>query len=422
MAQGDRLAMAKKKLIQEMTPALEKRCALMRDKWVNLGLSCEPMNRELAREGIVQAYKTAGLEEPKLFVWLESPLGGVLGVEVTKKILEEIKKPINFSSVGASVWTSVGASVGASVRASVCDSVWASVRDSVEDSVEDSVWASVGASVCDSVWDSVCDSVEDSVWASVGASVGASVCDSVCDSVEDSVWASVGASVGASVCDSVWASVRASVGENINTSISNLYDSHWIAFYETFEEELPDKIKHLEGIKKAISNCGWFLCFKGIVFVCNRPSAIHRDDRGRLHNVNGPAVSYRDGWGIYAYRGVRLPAHVIEEKDKINSASIQAESNQEIRRCMIEIIGGERFVQELKAKRVNEDRFGVLYKKEVDGSTLAYARLVNSTPEPDGSNKIYWLRVDPRSKTCREAVGRSFLGDRWKEYQPEVET
>ena len=47
--------------------------------------------------------------------------------------------------------------------------------------------------------------------------------------------------------------------------------------------------------------------------------------------------------------------------------------------------------------------------------------VVNSTPEPDGSRKTYFLRVPPTITTAREAVAWTFaLGA--GEYRPAVET
>jgi hypothetical protein len=45
----------------------------------------------------------------------------------------------------------------------------------------------------------------------------------------------------------------------------------------------------------------------------------------------------------------------------------------------------------------------------------------NSTPEPDGSVKHYWLRVPPHCKTASKAVAWTF-GLSVKDYAPKRET
>jgi hypothetical protein len=46
-------------------------------------------------------------------------------------------------------------------------------------------------------------------------------------------------------------------------------------------------------------------------------------------------------------------------------------------------------------------------------------KVVNSTPEPDGSFKDYLLRVPPDIRTPREAVAWTFATD---DYRPAVQT
>ena len=217
------------------------------------------------------------------------------------------------------------------------------------------------------------------------------------------------------------------VGEQVGRNLSAAYSHHWVGWcghYEVFSKYIPETIKLLNGFFRALESGGWIFLFENMVVCTNRPKELHLDDRGRLHNSNTAALSYREGFKVYAWHGVRVPEWVIKTPHLITAQIIQEEKNQEIKRCMIEIVGGERFVRELGASKIHEDRFGELYHKVIDPAlpAIAYAKLINSTPEPDGSNKIYWLRVDPQSKTCREAVGRSFLGDRWQEYNPSIET
>lgn len=48
-------------------------------------------------------------------------------------------------------------------------------------------------------------------------------------------------------------------------------------------------------------------------------------------------------------------------------------------------------------------------------------KVVNSTPEPDGSMKDYFLRVPPTVKTAREACAWTF-GKSENDYAPMIET
>lgn len=72
--------------------------------------------------------------------------------------------------------------------------------------------------------------------------------------------------------------------------------------------------------------------------------------------------------------------------------------------------------------KVHEDDCGELYRKELAGDEpLVMVRVVNSTPEPDGSFKRYMLRVPPTVQTAREAVAWTFDMPP-EQYRPEVQT
>ena len=243
--------------------------------------------------------------------------------------------------------------------------------------------------------------------ASVGASVRASVRDSVGDSVGDSVWASVRASVR----DSVRASVRDSVWASVGDSVGGQHEAPWIAFYAFFREAcgLVAETDKLVGLRGVTESAGWWLPHEKICWVSERHNVCSLDDEQRIHAEDGPAIAYPDGWAIWAWHGVRVPQKVIEQPLTLTPEEIRDEQNQEVRRVMLDRFGTERFLREVGAALVHEDEFGKLWAAELRGDEpLVMVEVVNSTPEPDGSFKDYWLRVPPSIRTAREAVAWTF--------------
>jgi hypothetical protein len=113
---------------------------------------------------------------------------------------------------------------------------------------------------------------------------------------------------------------------------------------------------------------------------------------------------------------------VIEEPGAITLASISDEENLEVRRVMVERYGHARFLSDLGAKPLASDDFGTLYRVEfADDEPLTLVKVVNSTPEPDGSRKEYFLRVPPDMRSAREAVAWTF-GVLAHRYSPAVQT
>ena len=89
---------------------------------------------------------------------------------------------------------------------------------------------------------------------------------------------------------------------------------------------------------------------------------------------------------------------------------------------MIELYGQTRYLMDSGAKEISRDEFGILYRKEiVDDEPLVMVKVVNSTPEPDGSFKDYFIRVPPDMETAHAAVAWTF--DKTPEtYSPLIQT
>lgn len=159
-----------------------------------------------------------------------------------------------------------------------------------------------------------------------------------------------------------------------------------------------------------------------IVFACMKPKFIQTDESGRPHCEDGPAAVWADGLSVYSWKGFAVDRKIIEEKDDITVGQILEESNAEIRRVLLDIYGNERFLTESGAEVLHEDECGILYRYEFDlDEPLMMVRVRNSTREPDGTYRFYYLRVPPTVQTAREAVAWTF-GLSEDEYKPQKES
>jgi hypothetical protein len=125
---------------------------------------------------------------------------------------------------------------------------------------------------------------------------------------------------------------------------------------------------------------------------------------------------------VYAIHGVRVPADVIENPASVTVERIERETNAEIRRVMIERYGQARYLVDSGAQQIHADDYGTLYRKEIPGDEpLVMVKVVNSTAEPDGSFKDYFLRVPPLMERARQAVAWTF-GLEERDYAPAIQT
>lgn len=198
------------------------------------------------------------------------------------------------------------------------------------------------------------------------------------------------------------------------------FDASWLCVYDFIVQEFP--VKNADALKKLMilsKEVNWFFPTEEFVIFVNRPIEIHWDREERLHSLEGPAVKYRDGWGVYSVHGVRCPERIVMQPQTITVQEIDNERNAELRRIMLDQYTIERYLIDGKATVISQDDFGTLYHKNVptEEEPLCMVKVTNTTPEPDGSFKHYFLRVSPNCLTAHEAVASSF-NLRPEQYQP----
>ena len=105
--------------IMKLTKAQESRFPEFVDKWIKIGLSTEPANREKSEKAIRGLYGLAKLKEPKI-VWLPCPLSAAMSAVVyaTIRAKQSSGKKKNIA-VDSAVGSAVGSVVYSAVRSAV---------------------------------------------------------------------------------------------------------------------------------------------------------------------------------------------------------------------------------------------------------------------------------------------------------------
>ncbi|UWP80766.1 hypothetical protein Dfulv_37330 [Dactylosporangium fulvum] len=181
-------------------------------------------------------------------------------------------------------------------------------------------------------------------------------------------------------------------------------------------------VQRLAGLAGVARSAGWWWPYANVAILTDRPDSLQRDNIGRLHAADMPALRYSDGFALHAWRGMPIPSDLVDRLSQLTSDQITTERNAELRRVMLEHFGYERYLREAGAQQAGQDACGVLWRLTfADDEPLTMVEVVNSTPEPDGTSRIYWLRVPPWTRTAREGVAWTF-GLTKEEYRPLVET
>lgn len=155
-------------------------------------------------------------------------------------------------------------------------------------------------------------------------------------------------------------------------------------------------------VQSLVNYCGRIYAYEEIAFVCDRPRILSFDNQQRLHAEGKAAISFADGFSVYAYHGVTLP----EKYGKLHPNQWQAkwlleEKNAERRRVLIQGIGYSRICQELQATQLDYWQEYTLLKIESNVDVESIYLLKMTCPS---TGYIHALRVPPDINSAREAI------------------
>jgi len=183
--------------------------------------------------------------------------------------------------------------------------------------------------------------------------------------------------------------------------------------YAFINEVLP--VKKCEGVdiaKSIVGNTGYYLAFEKVVIASDKPKEIHFNEERQLHSIAGPALLYRDGYGVYALDGIRLTPEIFENiKSKKSAQDIMFISNVEQRLVAIKYFGIENMLSELKSQTCDKkgDEYELL-SVEIEGSREKLLKMKNPS-EP----KDHYEFVAPEIETVNQAMAWRLGWDSYKE-------
>ena len=344
-------------------------------RWNALRAATEPPDHAGAGEWVRQAYGAAGLSPPREIIWAEGPA--------------EI----------AAAWAKGRSAAGDSVRALVVDGQ----RRKADQAVDRVLSLGVRMALA----------------GEAGLSRVAPFCLTI-DEIVEAMGDRAMPFLRARLADLFWRRGRRA---NLATGRFSFTTAAWLGALEYLHDVcgLRRQTEHLAGLWSMARHASCFVPHERACWLMQKPHSIRLDASGRLHAPNGPALSYGDGCRFHAWKGVVVPAYLIEQPELIDLRAIAAAIDPQIRRCMIDILTPKRFVELGGAYRVAQDDVGVLWHQRWRWEAWSAVEVVNGTPEPDGSRKHYFLQVPPTVRTPREGVAWTY-GLTERQYRPALRT
>jgi hypothetical protein len=371
----------------------------LRAEWADFGLSTKPADRDAAEAAITGLYRLIGRPAPR-FIWVSSPRQATEFVPAdAPPIRLRAAEPIDETSpwyvacrlatLVHDLRTSLDRRIGRPPRPS-----WAPLSQRLALTQPPLEALSSGTGLADLLDVGIRDSLE----------------RSVCDGIRRPLRAVL----------------TAAVGEPRGLCWYGQHDVHWVAHYDV-RRRLGERMfrdadaRQLDLWAATVRSCGWWWPYDGWCVVTERTAVVHTEaapgalyGEARIHNPRGMAVAYADGTGAYAWHGTPVPAWVITEP---TVERIQAERNIEVRRCAIERIGWDAYLNRAGLRMValapdpgNPGCELQLYDLPTDvwGAPARVLLTVNGSVERDGSRRRYGLSVPADIDDPVAAAGWSY--------------
>lgn len=164
-------------------------------------------------------------------------------------------------------------------------------------------------------------------------------------------------------------------------------------------EQLPQHF--LDVFYDLAKHSGWHYIYKGMAIVCDRPTSIFMENRV-LHNEEGPAVEYADGFKIWIINGTSVTEQIVMHPETLTIEQIKAESDMEKKRIMIQRFGPQLYLTQINAIVLDHDSLG--FEGSADRALLASEDGDKWLVGSDGSTgRIYFMNVPKEAMTCRQA-------------------
>lgn len=156
----------------------------------------------------------------------------------------------------------------------------------------------------------------------------------------------------------------------------------------------------------AAAAVGWVVPLEGQAIVTPVPAEVHMRN-GVLHNSNGPAITYADGFSVYALNGVmfrgEMTKYISTPTDQLDYAEVLSIRNVEQRAEVIKRIGISNLFTRLSPKLLDSSRE---HGYELYSITLGnyeprkYLKMLN----PSVEGEIHIEAVHPDCKIVNEAL------------------
>jgi len=394
--------------IDNLSPIEEGWVSEARREWGLMHFRSMPADRQKTEAACRVIYRQLGRPVPTLLWWVQSPEAA----RITTSVLERYFKP-SLCTIPHEPPRSLRDLCRSDIGTQVLDQVWDQLWR-WRSETDETAWDRIGRSLADSIAQRLVSNAYEMVVKGVHPHIVARMCAQGADLIR---WCETRDELYRSVVQDPLG--QDPLGQDPLGHLDRL--DNWLVF-ACHHALSPHRIPMLDmvGLAELWKHSGGWCPYRGAVLFVERPVRLCLDPQDRLHSADGMALAYPDGAGLYAWHGVTVPKDVILRPDDLAPFDILHEPNVEVRRIMIERFGLDRLLSQTRSQCLDVDQDGrrALYRLRLAHDEPVVAVKVRCP----STNQVYFLRVPPAIRTCRDAVAWTFGFEKREDYQPLVET
>lgn len=280
--------------------------------WMQHLFATSPSDRAAVESALGSLYESTEIPAPSRIIWLDSPRQAALAIGLLNE---------HFDSVAGEMIASAGTSKKA-------QAVIDQAREELRPLLGLSSWSAVPDEI--GVMDGAMMMQRAGMFAMPGPTSGTSLETAITMKRADlfhgnyaafsealpapiakiqTAWRAIVGHYGGGVLESSLRTDGVAFATLLNRNLYARYEPAQMAFDEAralLKSRQPSPA--LEAAWRISKGCSMWWTFQHAVILLNHPCELHRDSQLRPHNETGPAIAYRDGWKIFALKGVAQAA------------------------------------------------------------------------------------------------------------------
>ena len=406
--------------IESLTPEQWAEVHQHRDQVIERCLN-QPLDHNKIGQSIGACYEAVGEKPPLAIVWAPGPVAAlawsaILRAEGEKPEARQLGDQLR-DQLRDQLWGQLRDQLWDQLGGQLRGQLWDQLRDQLRDQLQnqlrgqlgDQLWdqlrGQLGDQLGDQLRDQLGDQLRDQLWGQLWGQLRGQLGGQLWGQLRGQLWDQLGGQLRGQL----WDQLRGQLRDQLNGAIASGW---WLTDYEFWlhiaqiSGITPPDEATLSLARQAADMLTptMIIPLRGVCIAVDQHTALHRDNRNRLHCTDGAAWAWADGTQIYALDGIRVPEWVVRRPDPKRIISDEL-PNTEQRRVAMAHYGWDRAVDDLNLKIIEASDnpvWGTLYALPETLVERGQATLLvcqNASPDRDGTVRTYGLLASSEART-----------------------